>query len=67
MVGVRIAHVFDVSQTDGDPIASLEAVRPALVTGAAPPLLWDGLACQVREAGYTLSVERLPDGCNGRT
>jgi len=67
VVGYRIAHVFDISQTDGEPIASLEAVAPALLTGEAPVQLWDGLARQVREAGYDLVVEPLSGGANGLT
>jgi len=67
VVGYRIAHVFDISQTDGEPIASLEAVTPALLTGEAPVQLWDGLARQVREAGYDLVVQPLSGGANGLT
>lgn len=67
VVGYRIAHVFDISQTDGEPIASSEAVTPALLTGEAPAQLWDGLARQVREAGYDLVVEPLSGGANGLT
>jgi len=67
VVGYRIAHVFDISQTDGEPIASFEAVTPALLTGEAPVQLWDGLARQVREAGYDLVVEPLSGGANGLT
>jgi hypothetical protein len=65
---VKPAYVWDVSQTSGEPIP--EPPRPQLLAGQAPEGLWDGLAAQVRTAGYTLS--RVPDaaaldGADGRT
>ena len=67
MVGVRIAHVFDYSQTEGQPLADFEAIRPTLLTGQAPDRLWDGLTLQVAEAGFQLADEALSNGANGRT
>ena len=59
----KAAHVFDVSQTDGDPLPD---VGPTLLTGQAPDGLWDALAAQVTAHGYTL--ERGPcGGANGYT
>lgn len=52
MVGVRPAYVWDASQTEGDPIPSPPA--PRLLAGEAPQGLWEGLAAQVRAAGFTL-------------
>jgi hypothetical protein len=52
--GFRVAHVFDISQTEGDP---LPEIRPELLTGNAPTALWDALAAQVAAHGYTLSRE----------
>lgn len=49
--GFTIAHVFDVSQTDGD---ELPDVRPTLLAGERPHELWDALAAQVAAAGYRL-------------
>ncbi len=49
--GFRVAYVFDVSQTDGEPLAD---VRPDLLPGEAPAGLWDALAAQVTANGYTL-------------
>jgi hypothetical protein len=63
--GFRIAHVFDVSQTDGDHITPPQ--RPALLEGDAPAGLWDTLAAQVHTAGYTLSRATIPSGANGVT
>lgn len=51
--GFRVVHVFDVSQTDGAPLP--EQPAPVILDGPAPPGLWDGLAAQVRGAGYTLT------------
>ncbi|WP_239521087.1 ArdC-like ssDNA-binding domain-containing protein [Blastococcus saxobsidens] len=52
--GFRIAHVFDISQTDGDPLPD---VVPELLTGDAPAALWEALAAQVAAHGYTLARE----------
>jgi antirestriction protein ArdC len=50
--GFTVAHIFDVSQTDGPP---LPEVGPALLDGNAPAQLWDRLAAQVAGAGFTLT------------
>ncbi|MFC7620676.1 ImmA/IrrE family metallo-endopeptidase [Microlunatus sp. GCM10028923] len=66
MVGVRPAHVWDVSQTSGEPLPALP--RPMLLKGAAPPGLWDGLARLVRDAGFRLGLvphSELAGGANG--
>src|SRR5699024_9526998 len=68
MIGLRPAYVWDVSQTDGDPLP--EQPTPTLLSGQAPPGLWDGLAAQVEALGFTLV--RVPDaaaigGANGLT
>lgn len=56
--GFRVAHVFDVSQTDGEPLPD---VRPTLLAGEAPAGLWDFLAAQVEAHGYQLQR----GGCGG--
>ena len=50
--GFRVVHVFDIAQTEGPP---LPEVRPHLLQGQAPEGLWDALARQVRDAGFTLT------------
>jgi antirestriction protein ArdC len=61
--GFRIVHVFDVTQTDGDPLPD---VAPDLLTGAAPDRLWEQLSALVRADGFT--VERGDcRGANGYT
>jgi antirestriction protein ArdC len=50
--GFRVVHVFDVSQTDGEPIEDLEAIRPKLLAGDAPEGIWDALITQANTAGY---------------
>lgn len=52
--GFRVAHVFDISQTDGDPLPD---IAPELLTGDAPAALWEALAAQVAAHGYTLTRE----------
>lgn len=49
--GFRVVYVFDVSQTDGDP---LPEVVPVLLEGDDPGRLWDALAAQVTSAGFAL-------------
>ncbi|CCG02691.1 tyrosine-type recombinase/integrase [Blastococcus saxobsidens] len=52
--GFRVAHVFDISQTQGDPLPD---IIPELLTGNAPAALWGALAVQVARHGYTLTRE----------
>jgi hypothetical protein len=68
MVGVKPAYVWDVSQTDGEPIP--EPPTPTLLEGQAPAGLWEGLATHVTAAGFELM--QVPDaasigGANGLT
>lgn len=51
VVGFRVVHVFDISQTDGP---DLPDPTPVLLNGQAPPGLLDGLSAQVREQGFQL-------------
>lgn len=51
VVGFRVVHVFDISQTDGP---ELPDPTPVLLHGQAPPGLLDGLSAQVREQGFQL-------------
>jgi hypothetical protein len=50
--GFRVVHVFDVAQTDGEPIAD---VAPVLLEDVALASLWHKLADQVAANGYRLS------------
>jgi len=49
--GFRVVYVFDISQTDGDPVPD---VAPVLLEGDDPGRLWDALAAQVEAAGFAL-------------
>ncbi len=62
--GFKVAHVFDIAQTDGDDIAD---VRPELLDGSAPEGMWDALEGQVTAAGYVVYRYRPPAGANGFT
>lgn len=53
MIGVRLACVWDASQTTGDQLP--EPPHPQLLTGEAPARLWEVLATQIAAAGLTLS------------
>jgi hypothetical protein len=64
----RPAYVWDASQTDGEPLPVPPA--PTLLEGEAPSGLWEGLAGQIRGAGF--EVLRVPhegmiSGANGMT
>lgn len=48
----RVVHVFDVEQTSGNPLP--ERPMPKLLLGQAPAGLWDALAAQVTDQGFTL-------------
>ncbi|SFD96140.1 ArdC-like ssDNA-binding domain-containing protein [Blastococcus tunisiensis] len=61
--GFRVAHVFDISQTQGDPLPD---IAPELLTGDAPAALWEALAAQVAAHGYTLTREACGEA-NGLT
>ncbi|MFZ0324554.1 MAG: ArdC-like ssDNA-binding domain-containing protein [Actinomycetes bacterium] len=61
--GFRVVYVFDVSQTDGEPLPD---VAPELLAGSAPDSLWDRLVGLVEADGFV--VERGDcRGANGYT
>ena len=61
--GFRVVHVFDVTQTEGEP---LPEVAPELLVGPAPDHLWERLAGLAEADGYR--IERGPcGGANGYT
>lgn len=68
LIGLRAAYVWDVSQTDGNPLP--EQPRPQLLQGQAPDRLWDGLADQITARGFDLRLVSTADsigGANGLT
>jgi hypothetical protein len=68
MIGLKPAHVWDISQTDGEPVPG--PPRPELLGGEAPEGLWDGLADQIVARGFELrlvSNARSIGGANGLT
>jgi DNA primase len=56
--GFRVAHVFDIAQTDGEPIEDLDAIRPRLLDGDAPEGIWDALVALAEEAGFAVVRDR---------
>lgn len=64
--GFRLVPVFDVAQTDGDPLPE-DPAAPVLLTGEAPDGLWESLAAIVAEYGYTLRRGPSVRGENGFT
>ena len=68
LVGLKPAHVWDISQTEGDPIP--ETPHPSVLRGQAPEGLWDGLADQITAHGFGLrlvSNAAAIGGANGLT
>lgn len=67
--GFKLVPVFDVSQTDGEPLADVQKLRPELLTGDAPAFLWDKVAKLVADAGFSLAREIDSDApkANGTT
>ena len=68
-VAFRLAYVFDVADTEGDPLPESPA-RARLLAGEAPAGMWDALAAQVLAAGYRIelvdAIAHSP-GANGTT
>ncbi len=56
--GFRVVHVFDISQTEGDDLPDLDAVRPKLLDADAPEGIWDALVSQANEAGFEVVRNR---------
>jgi DNA primase len=50
--GFRVVHVFDISQTEGEDLPDLDAVRPKLLDGSAPEGIWDALVAHAGSIGY---------------
>lgn len=68
LIGLKPAYVWDISQTDGEPIPATPA--PTLLQGQAPEGLWDGLADQITAHGFELrlvSNAKAIGGANGLT
>lgn len=68
MIGVRPTYVWDVSQTDGEPLT--QRPEPRLLVGEAPAGLWNGLRDQITAAGYRVVPVNSADqihGANGLT
>ena len=62
--GFRVVHVFDISQTEGEELPDLDAVRPRLLDGDAPEGIWEVLVAKAEAAGYEVIREQR-QGENG--
>jgi hypothetical protein len=67
LVGFKGTTVFDISQTDGDPLPGIRAGRGQLLQGAAPEGLWAKLAGLVEAGGFPVSRGDPGGGANGVT
>ncbi|MBC6451354.1 ImmA/IrrE family metallo-endopeptidase [Actinokineospora sp. HBU206404] len=67
LAGFILVSVFDIAQTDGDPLPDPAGPnRCALLSGDAPAGLWEALARQVAAAGFTIDRGEC-GGANGIT
>jgi antirestriction protein ArdC len=65
--GFRVAYVFDVSDTDGDPLPENPA-KPILLDGEAPEGMFSYLVDELESRGFTLVLGEDPEhGENGYT
>lgn len=62
--GFKVVHVFDISQTDGEPLPDVEPTR---LSGTGPDGLWEHLADLVSDDGYRIERGPCPLGANGYT
>jgi antirestriction protein ArdC len=62
--GFKVVHVFDVTQTDGEPLPD---AGPAHLTGTGPDGVWDHLAGLVHDDGYRIERGHCGLGANGYT
>jgi antirestriction protein ArdC len=61
-----VEYVFDVSQTDGEPLPTVE--DPELPDGAAPDGLIDALGTLIERSGFSVTyTNNLPTGAHGQT
>lgn len=60
-VGFRVVHVFDIAQTDGDPLPT--GPTPHLLTGHTPAELWPALVTLISQSGYRTERAPMPDWC----
>lgn len=65
VVGFTGASVFDLAQTDGEPLA--EPPQPELIEGEAPDGMQAGLVSQIEAAGFAYDEGPLEDGMKGVT
>lgn len=64
--GFLLVNVFDVAQTEGEPLPEAAQTGPRLLRGSAPDWLWNQVAGQITARGY--HIERGDcEGANGRT
>lgn len=56
--GFRVAYVFDVSQTEGEPLPDADRLRPKLLDGEAPDGIWGRLVELARREGFDVVRKR---------
>jgi antirestriction protein ArdC len=61
VTGFRTAFVFDVAQTDGDPLP-IDVLHPEELDGDAPAELRDAFVEQASSLGYTVDFDLTTDG-----
>jgi len=68
VVGFRTVAVFDVSQTEGEPLPEPPAIpRSDLEDGSAPAGMVESLRSKIEDAGFSIHYRELPEGTGGYT
>ena len=67
VVGAKPVTVFDIRQTDGPPLPDPKIGEAALLTGQAPPGLWEQLQDLLAERGFDVRRGADLGGANGYT
>ncbi|WP_340672155.1 ArdC-like ssDNA-binding domain-containing protein (plasmid) [Saccharopolyspora sp. ID03-671] len=67
MVGTLPVKVFDIAQTEGEPLPELPIPEPVSLDGPAPEGLYEGLVGIVEKNGFTLTHEPTRIGEDGYT
>lgn len=67
LFGFKAVPVFDISQTDGDPVPEPPTPNPTTLQGAAPDGMIDDLNTAITQRGFTVHTGDLPPGVRGQT
>ena len=67
VIGFTAVSVFDVSQTDGEPLPDGESMTTDFLAEEPPPGFQEDLTAAITESGYSVSYDDIPGGARGFT